>query len=51
MSCSSVPMAGVRVMALDASDSKFFFSGFALTPLSTTSTSVSGSQEMSGKVG
>ena len=49
--CSSVPRAGVRVMTLDAVDSRFFFSRSAPTPLSTTSTSLSGSQEMSGKVG
>jgi hypothetical protein len=44
-------MVGVSVMTLDAADRRFVFSEFARKPLSITSTSVSGSQEMSGKVG
>ena len=51
MPWSSVPIVGVRVMTLDAAESRLFFSGSAPRPLSVTLSSCSGSQERSGNVG
>lgn len=51
MPWSSVPMAGVRVMTLEAAESRLFFPGSAAKPLSTTLSSSRGSQETAGKVG